>query len=128
MYCIVLFNWFVVCTALGSRRSSTASEKQQRGKSLTRSKSPFRSFRWKKTKPAQPDSLSTGGGHYSDDEENFGRTIGRLVGGCDGRFWRDTVGEPVGCACLNLENSLVAEKLANFVMFLWIFLVRWRIF
>lgn len=71
-YCIsILF-------AALSRRSSTASEKREgRGKSLTRSKSPFRSFRWKKSKPA-PDTLS---GHYSDDEENFGTTIGRSTGG-----------------------------------------------
>merc|ERR1719309_1673475 len=51
--------------AMISRRSSTASEKRG-SKSRTRSKSPFRSFRWKKSKPppeAYPD-------HYSDDEQD----------------------------------------------------------
>lgn len=60
---------------LGSRRSSTAS-RDGRGKSLTRSKSPFRSFRWKKTRP---DTQSTG--NASDAEEDqFGRTVGRWRG------------------------------------------------
>ncbi len=70
-------------TALESRRSSTASERKgarglraslTRGKSLnrSRSKSPFRSFRFRKSKP---DADTT----YSDDEggETF-RLIGRF--------------------------------------------------
>jgi len=80
-------------SALESRRSSTASERKggarglraslTRGKSLTRSrsKSPFRSFRFRKSRP---DADTT----YSDDEggETF-RLIGRsplwwkMVGG-----------------------------------------------
>jgi len=63
------------CVAIPSRRSSTASEsKKSRGKSRARSKSPFRSFRWKKSKPpaeASPD-------HYSDDEENLRAMEGSL--------------------------------------------------
>merc|ERR1712050_374565 len=55
-------------STLASRRSSTASEKKSgRGKSSTRSKSPFRSFRFKKSKPP-PEAAS---GNYSDDEENL---------------------------------------------------------
>lgn len=61
----------VICVS-ASRRSSNASEKR-RGKSSTRSKSPFRSFRFKKNKPA-PEAT---GGHYSDDEDNYNRTIGK---------------------------------------------------
>merc|ERR1712106_370191 len=56
-------------STMASRRSSTASEKKSgsRGKSMTRSKSPFRSFRFKKSKPP-PEASS---GNYSDDEENL---------------------------------------------------------
>ena len=49
---------------MSGRRGSTASEKK-RSKSRARSKSPFRSFRWPKSKsrPAQAQA-----GSYSDDE------------------------------------------------------------
>merc|ERR1719430_1954413 len=56
-----------------SRRSSNASEKK-RAKSSARSKSPFRSFRFKKKEKEK----ETGSGHYSDDEENYDRTIGKI--------------------------------------------------
>ena len=64
---------------LASRRSSNASEKK-RAKSSARSKSPFRSFRFKKKEKEK----ETGSGHYSDDEENYDRTIGKIgtLGGC----------------------------------------------
>ena len=58
---------------LASRRSSNASEKK-RAKSSARSKSPFRSFRFKKKEKEK----ETGSGHYSDDEENYDRTIGKI--------------------------------------------------
>eukprot|EP00092_Neocalanus_flemingeri_P055979 GFUD01066290.1.p1 GENE.GFUD01066290.1~~GFUD01066290.1.p1 ORF type:complete len:259 (+),score=50.04 GFUD01066290.1:61-837(+) len=67
---VVLCKYIVLCVlAMASRRSSTASEKKSgsRGKSMTRSKSPFRSFRFKKSKPP-PEASS---GNYSDDEENL---------------------------------------------------------
>merc|ERR1711972_598092 len=54
--------------ATTSRRSSNASEKK-RAKSSARSKSPFRSFRFKKKEKEK----ETGSGHYSDDEENYDR-------------------------------------------------------
>jgi len=66
---------------LGSRRSSTASEKANRGKSLTRSKSPFRSFRWKKSKT--PDTRSIQSEDEGADESTFG---GRTVEGADGEL------------------------------------------
>ena len=59
---------------LASRRSSNASEKK-RAKSSARSKSPFRSFRFKKKEKEK----ETGSGHYSDDEENYDRTIGKMM-------------------------------------------------
>merc|ERR1711892_1266870 len=64
-------------STMASRRSSTASEKKSgsRGKSMTRSKSPFRSFRFKKSKPP-PEASS---GNYSDDEENL-RELGKSCG------------------------------------------------
>jgi len=50
--------------SVSGRRGSTSSEKK-RSKSRARSKSPFRSFRWPKSKsrPSQPQA-----GSYSDDE------------------------------------------------------------
>merc|ERR1719397_1218934 len=66
--------------ALGSRRSSTASDKK-RGKSMTRSKSPFRSFRFKKKQPAGD------AGTQSDDEENF-RAIEHADGVLEGTLIR----------------------------------------
>ena len=67
---IAASNLFVL--ALLSRRSSTSSEKK-RGKSMTRSKSPFRSFRFKKPKAVDidPDDL--------DDDDTL-RTIGKNSG------------------------------------------------
>ena len=56
-----------------SRRSSTSSEKK-RGKSMTRSKSPFRSFRFKKSKA--PAAAESGAGDL-DDDDNL-RTIGKM--------------------------------------------------
>ena len=56
-----------------SRRSSTASEKK-RGKSMTRSKSPFRSFRFKKK--SAPDTESE---HGLEDDDNM-RAIGKIIG------------------------------------------------
>ena len=55
-----IFNRFLV----SGRRGSTASEKK-RSKSRARSKSPFRSFRWPKSKTRDPTP-----GSLSDDEEN----------------------------------------------------------
>ena len=55
-----------------SRRSSTASEKK-RGKSMTRSKSPFRSFRFKRS------SKASGEGGDLDDDDTM-RTIGKILG------------------------------------------------
>eukprot|EP00095_Tigriopus_kingsejongensis_P000631 maker-scaffold275_size226830-snap-gene-1.25 protein:Tk00631 transcript:maker-scaffold275_size226830-snap-gene-1.25-mRNA-1 annotation:"spectrin beta chain" len=54
-----------------SRRGSTASEKK-RGKARTRSKSPFRSFRWPKSKTK---AEAEGSGAYSDDEDNLRRPM-----------------------------------------------------
>ena len=71
-----VFSPYLCVLALASRRSSTASEKKSgRGKSSTRSKSPFRSFRFKKSKPP-PEAAS---GNYSDDEENL-RDLGKRCG------------------------------------------------
>ena len=64
---------FNLSCVLASRRSSNASEKK-RAKSSARSKSPFRSFRFKKKEKEK----ETGSGHYSDDEENYDRTIGKI--------------------------------------------------
>lgn len=59
-----------------SRRSSTASEKK-RGKSMTRSKSPFRSFRFKKSKAG-----AEGGDNDLDGDDTM-RTIGKIgLGTC----------------------------------------------
>ena len=81
--CNLLFILYLACfvltrLVLASRRSSNASEKK-RDKSSARSKSPFRSFRFKKSKPAAAAS-----GHYSDDEDNYDRTIGKTGGGGGG--------------------------------------------
>ena len=100
----------VICSlhpALESRRSSTASERKgarglraslTRGKSLTRSrsKSPFRSFRFRKSKP---DADTT----YSDEEggETF-RLIGRSAGGGAGR-WQEKPFPPFS-KCHNLAT------------------------
>jgi hypothetical protein len=57
------------------RRGSTASDKKARSKSRARSKSPFRSFRWpKKTRPE-----AAAASHYSDDEEQVQRTLGKSL-------------------------------------------------
>merc|ERR1712012_758735 len=66
-----------------SRRSSNASEKK-RAKSSARSKSPFRSFRFKKKEKEK----ETGSGHYSDDEENYDRTIESGDGELEGMLVR----------------------------------------
>ena len=71
-YYLTLNNSIIRVLALLSRRSSTSSEKK-RGKSMTRSKSPFRSFRFKKAKAAGDDL---------DDDEL--RTIGKNSGNLDG--------------------------------------------
>ena len=47
---------------------------KKRDKSSARSKSPFRSFRFKKKSP----TAESGAGQYSDDEENYGRALGKL--------------------------------------------------
>ena len=49
---------------VSGRRGSTSSDKK-RSKSRARSKSPFRSFRWPKSK-SRPEQA----GSYSDDEDN----------------------------------------------------------
>merc|ERR1711997_179993 len=64
-----------------SRRSSTASEKK-RGKSMTRSKSPFRSFRFKKK--SAPD---TGSEHGLEDDDNM-RAIEHPDGELEGMLVR----------------------------------------
>jgi len=69
-----------------SRRSSNASEKK-RAKSSARSKSPFRSFRFKKKEKEK----ETGSGHYSDDEENYDRTIGKIRKVAEDLFWWWTI-------------------------------------
>ena len=64
MFCVFHF----ACSA--SRHGSVSSEKK-RPKSRTRSKSPFRSFRWpKKSKPEAAE-----GGSYSDDEDNIRKSV-----------------------------------------------------
>ena len=78
LVCSLLSTLYLACFVLtrpllASRRSSNASEKK-RDKSSARSKSPFRSFRFKKSKPAAATS-----GHYSDDEENL-RDLGKSYG------------------------------------------------
>ena len=76
---------FNLSCVLASRRSSNASEKK-RAKSSARSKSPFRSFRFKKKEKEK----ETGSGHYSDDEENYDRTIGKMFSrevAADFFFW-----------------------------------------
>ena len=60
MFFEILFFYLV-----SGRRGSTASEKK-RSKSRARSKSPFRSFRWPKSK-SRP-SQQAQAGSYSDDE------------------------------------------------------------
>ena len=68
-----------------SRRSSTSSEKK-RGKSMTRSKSPWSSFRFKKSKKeeAEVGGGAAGGGAEAVrdylEEEDAMRTIGKLLG------------------------------------------------
>ena len=71
---------------LASRRSSNASEKK-RAKSSARSKSPFRSFRFKKKEKEK----EAGSGHYSDDEENYDRTIGKIRKVEEDFFWWWTI-------------------------------------
>jgi len=85
--CNLLFILYLACfvltrLVLASRRSSNASEKK-RDKSSARSKSPFRSFRFKKSKPAAAAS-----GHYSDDEDNYDRTIESADGELEGMLVR----------------------------------------
>ena len=96
-------------SAFGSRRSSIGSDK--RGKSLTRSKSPFRSFRWKKSKPAA-DSVS---GNFSDDEGGHdGRTVGRS------RRWRNLAALVMEIAIWMVVSELfffrVATKVIDFLL------------
>ena len=69
-----------------SRRSSTSSEKK-RGKSMTRSKSPWSSFRFKKSKKDEAEvagGAAGGGGAEAVrdylEEEDAMRTIGKLLG------------------------------------------------
>ena len=76
--------FFALCSFLVSgRRGSTASEKK-RSKSRARSKSPFRSFRWPKSK-ARPEAAASAGGSYSDDEDSVNRStlrkclLGKMV-------------------------------------------------
>ncbi|XP_059087816.1 spectrin beta chain-like isoform X3 [Tigriopus californicus] len=57
-----------------SRRGSTASEKK-RGKTRTRSKSPFRSFRWPKSKSKAESEAAAAASYYSDDEDNLRRPL-----------------------------------------------------
>ena len=59
----MIFIWFMFNLVSG-RRGSTSSDKK-RSKSRARSKSPFRSFRWPKSK-SRPEQA----GSYSDDEDN----------------------------------------------------------
>lgn len=80
--------------AMASRRSSTASEKK-RGKSMTRSKSPWSSFRFKKNKKeaeGQEAAAAATGAEalrdYLEDDDTL-RTIGKTSGGSrgGGPFW-----------------------------------------
>merc|ERR1712183_513418 len=74
----------------------------ERAKSSARSKSPFRSFRFKKKEKEK----ETGSGHYSDDEENYDRTIesgdgeleGMLVGKHNQESLKQVLGEDLCCA------------------------------
>ena len=62
------FFFFIFQTTIVSgRRGSTSSDKK-RSKSRARSKSPFRSFRWPKSKSAARQEPQPGS--YSDDEDN----------------------------------------------------------
>ena len=99
---------------MASRRSSTASEKKSgsRGKSMTRSKSPFRSFRFKKSK-SPPEAAS---GNYSDDEENL-RGVGKTE---HGKFIFKTGGGSIltSEACwLTLYSFLVILVISSFTVF-----------
>ena len=67
---------------MASRRSSTASEKK-RGKSMTRSKSPWSSFRFKKNKKEAGGQEAAAGGaealrDYLEDDDTL-RTIGKTL-------------------------------------------------
>ena len=64
-YCMFLI-CFICLHLVSGRRGSTSSDKK-RSKSRARSKSPFRSFRWPKSK-SRPEPGAAGS--YSDDEDN----------------------------------------------------------
>ena len=64
-YCMFLI-CFICLHLVSGRRGSTSSDKK-RSKSRARSKSPFRSFRWPKSK-SRPEAGAAGS--YSDDEDN----------------------------------------------------------
>ena len=112
-----VFLLYLCVLAFASRRSSTASEKKSgRGKSSTRSKSPFRSFRFKKSKPP-PEAAS---GNYSDDEENLrdlGKSHGSMV----------TVGQGGGVQLLHkhFEHPPVCS---SYYYWAWVFINCRRLF
>ena len=66
------FAFFCPKFLVSGRRGSTSSEKKRSKSRRDRSKSPFRSFRWPKSKarPEQP-------GSYSDDEGDAGSVTQR---------------------------------------------------
>ena len=63
----MIFFFIFQTTIVSGRRGSTSSDKK-RSKSRARSKSPFRSFRWPKSKSAARQEPQPGS--YSDDEDN----------------------------------------------------------
>ena len=63
----MIFFFIFQTNIVSGRRGSTSSDKK-RSKSRARSKSPFRSFRWPKSKSAARQEPQPGS--YSDDEDN----------------------------------------------------------
>ena len=89
--------------SVSGRRGSTASEKK-RSKSRARSKSPFRSFRWPKSKsrPSQPQA-----GSYSDDEGDVTEsTLSKSLG-----YMKMVLGLPIGdCFGLGINSTLANKR------------------
>ena len=102
------FFFFIFQTTIVSgRRGSTSSDKK-RSKSRARSKSPFRSFRWPKSKSAARQEPQPGS--YSDDEDNVSGSARSTLR----KFFRENIIWYIMFCCAISRNFWRGEIILNF--------------
>ena len=103
----MIFFFIFQTTIVSGRRGSTSSDKK-RSKSRARSKSPFRSFRWPKSKSAARQEPQPGS--YSDDEDNVSGSARSTLR----KFFRENIIWYIMFCCAISRNFWRGEIILNF--------------